>query len=356
MQKLKVELPYTSYDIFIGNDLLKDVGIYTKNSAGGNKAMVVTDETVNYLYGDIVLKSLSAAGYDVGLTVFPAGEQTKCMESLVSLYDRFADHGITRKDVVVALGGGVIGDLSGLAAATWLRGVKFVQVPTTLLAQIDSSVGGKVAIDMPHGKNLVGTFYQPCCVICDLDALKSLDDETFFCGLAEAIKCGIIADSELFSIIENAGDREQLYKIVNDIVLKSLNVKINVVQQDERDTGNRMLLNFGHTLGHAVEAAANFEIPHGRAVAIGMAAIARAVDANGISEDPIYKRLLRVLTRFELPTNAKYSVDELMPFILSDKKADSNSVTIVMPLKIGKAVLQTVSVGMLPTYAKEVSL
>ena len=313
------------YDIHIGSGLLADLGDMAAALGKVAKVCIVSDSNVWPLYGKIALGNLTRAGLDVVNFVFPAGEASKNGCTYLELMNFLAESQLTRTDLIVALGGGVVGDLAGFAAATYLRGIRFIQVPTTLLAAVDSSVGGKTAIDLPAGKNLCGAFCQPSLVLCDIDTLNTLPEDIFRDGCAEVIKYGILYDEPLFSTLEADGiqfDREA-------VIARCVELKRNVVMEDEFDTGSRMKLNLGHTIGHGVEAASNFAVSHGKAVAIGTAIISRA------SGCPDCNRILKLLEQFGLPTNTEFSAEMLYSSALSDKKRSGNSVNLIIPRSIG---------------------
>lgn len=306
MQTITVSLRERSYPIHIENGLLDRAGALIADTLGPCAVAVVTDDIVAPLYLQRLLHSLEAAGLRASSVVLPHGEKTKCLKSLEQLYTFFCGEHLTRADAVIALGGGVMGDLAGLAAATYLRGVRFVQVPTTLLAQVDSSVGGKVAVDLPQGKNLVGAFWQPSLVICDPETLRTLSDDYWRDGLGEVVKYGAIGDAELFSLLESRAPlgRDGLMAVMDDILRHCIQAKADVVAQDECDTGLRMILNFGHTLAHAVEACQHYEgLRHGEAVAVGMSVITRLSEARGLTLKGTSARLDALLLALRLPSS-----------------------------------------------------
>lgn len=314
-----------SYDIFIGSGLLSALGTKIKKLEKANKVCIVSDSNVWPLYGEAAKHSLESVGFYVVSHVFPAGEESKNGLVWLELLNIFAANQLTRSDIIVALGGGVVGDLAGFAAACYLRGIRYVQVPTTLLAAVDSSVGGKTAIDLPAGKNLAGAFYQPSLVLCDTDTLNTLPEDVFRDGCAEVIKYGILYDPKLFSHLEEKGlafDRET-------VITRCVELKRDVVMEDEFDTGARMKLNLGHTVGHGVEAKSQFSISHGKAVAIGTAIVSRAsccIDCD---------KILSVLKTFGLPTRTGYTAEELYTYALSDKKRSGGTVNLIIPRTIG---------------------
>lgn len=321
-----------NYDIHIGSGLLSSLGQQVKKLGKATKVCVVSESTVYPLYGKTVEDSLLASGFSVEHFVFPAGEASKNGTVFLELLNFLAEYGMTRSDIIVALGGGVVGDLAGFAASCFLRGIRFVQVPTTLLAAVDSSVGGKTAIDLPSGKNLAGSFCQPSLVICDIDCLNTLRLEVFQDGCAETIKYGILYDPDLFAHLEQNGlnfDREA-------VITRCVELKRDVVNRDEFDTGDRMKLNLGHTIGHGVEARSHFELSHGRSVAIGMAMIARASVAKQLLDGHACSRILQILEKFGLPVQTSYPTDELLSYMLSDKKRNGNTVKLIVPRSIGE--------------------
>lgn len=341
MKTLHIELGERSYDIRIAPGLLNRAGeeIRAVCPKAGRLA-VVTDSNVNPLYGKTVRTALEAAGFEVALFEIPAGETSKNAERLVWLWESFMDFGLTRTDAVVALGGGVVGDLTGFAAATTLRGVDFIQIPTTLLAQVDSSVGGKVAIDLNAGKNLAGTFWQPKLVLMDPDTLKTLPDETFSDGMAEVIKYGCIADKPFFDLLATHPTRAAVMENVESVLYTCCDIKRSVVEKDERDTGNRMMLNFGHTIGHAYELAGRYETwTHGQAVAAGMMAALKLGAALGITPAELAPRVESVLKAYGLPTAISCGGETYAAAIGRDKKGAGADITLVLLDNLGHAVL-----------------
>jgi 3-dehydroquinate synthase len=328
------------YDVVIGRDLLKNSGQLVRAAIGDCRLAVVTDSNVAGLYLSPVLASLKAAGYDACSFVFPAGEENKRMNTLSDMLEFFADQHLTRKDCVIALGGGVTGDMAGFAAGCYLRGIRYVQMPTTLLAAVDSSVGGKTAVDLSAGKNLAGLFHQPSLVVCDTDTFETLSADEFANGAAEAIKTGILDDEALFSLFE-AGDARQN---ISDIVEQCVAFKARIVEADETETGIRKTLNLGHTAGHAIERCSDFTIPHGHAVAAGLAIIARAAERLGWAKEPIARRIEHALARNGLPITTSFSAEALAEAALSDKKRAGGTITLVVPNKIGDCALVEVPV------------
>ena len=337
MITLTVGLGERSYDIVCGRGLLSNVGdIVAPLGRAGRKVFVLTDSDVAPLWLGKTVASLRAAGLDVSSGTLPAGEKTKRFDSLMAVYSMFADAGLTRSDLVVTLGGGVIGDLGGFAAATYLRGLDFVQIPTTLLAQVDSAVGGKVAVDLPWGKNLAGAFWQPRAVVVDPDVLDTLPDDYFSDGMAEVIKYGCIRDRDLFARLDEAGSREGLRVHIEEIVMRCCDIKRVVVERDERDTGERMLLNFGHTYGHALEKYYNYEkISHGAAVAVGMRTICSIAERKGLTAKGCADKITALCNKYGLSCRDDAPYDEVVGAIASDKKNLNGALNVVLLRDVG---------------------
>jgi len=331
------------YEVLIGSGILDQTGEMIAKVIFPCRAAVITDDTVDALYGDRMEKSLQNAGFSVCRTHFPHGEEHKNLHTYMQLMDFLCENQITRTDIIVALGGGVVGDTAGFAAATYLRGVRFVQVPTTLLAMVDSSVGGKTAVDLPHGKNLCGAFWQPSLVVCDTDTLGTLPEETYTDGLAECLKHGVLRDESLFDLLAI----EDVRKNINEIVARNVAIKADYVMQDERDTGLRQQLNLGHTLGHAVEKRSNFTITHGQSVAIGMVYAAKIAEKLNICDPSVPRRMEAALRHVGLPTAAPYSAEEIARVALGDKKRAGDIIHMVLPERIGRCLLHDVNVSIL---------
>ena len=340
MKTLTVALPGRSYDILIERGLLSQAGAHCRRVLPRASCLfVVTDSNVGPLYLDRVRAGLEGAGFQVTAHTVPAGEGAKCAARLSELWEAMMAAGLTRTDAVVALGGGVVGDLAGFAAATVLRGVDFVQMPTTLLAQVDSSVGGKVAIDLHHGKNLAGAFWQPKLVLMDPDALDTLDDQTFADGMAEVVKYGCIRDAAFSDFLEARPSRGELMAEIEHILYTCCDIKRGVVERDERDTGERMLLNFGHTLGHAYELAGHYETwSHGQAVAAGMCAAAKLGVKLGVTPAEVPPRLEGVLSSLGLPTAISCTAEDYAAAVGLDKKGAGDSISVILLDKLGHAV------------------
>ena len=329
------------YAVTIGPGLLKDCGARLREVLPPPCHMaVVTDSTVGPLYLETVTESLSAAGYAVSTYTFPAGEGSKSFETLSGILEFLASERLTRTDCLIALGGGVVGDMAGFAAACYLRGIRYVQMPTTLLAAVDSSVGGKTAIDLRAGKNLAGAFLQPAAVLCDTNCLNTLPPAVFAGGAAEAIKTGVLCDETLFALFEDGA----LKADPAEAVARCVGYKAGVVERDEKEQGERKLLNLGHTVGHAVEKCSGYSIPHGHAVAAGLAVIARASEALGWAEEPLAARICACLRKNALPVSAEYPPEALAEAALADKKRAGGNITLAVPKKIGLCELKTVPV------------
>ncbi len=319
------------YCVKIGSGLLNQIGSELKAVTKATRVCIVSDSNVAPVYEKTVAGALEAAGYSCLSFVFPAGEERKCATTYLALLNFLAEHHFTRSDCLIALGGGVVGDLTGFAAATYLRGIAYVQIPTTLLAAVDSSVGGKTAIDLDAGKNLVGAFYQPSLVLCDIDTLNTLPRDIFRDGCAEVIKYAILYDEALFAHLLEKDlrfDREA-------VIARCVELKRDVVAKDEFDNGERQKLNLGHTVGHGVEANSHFSVSHGQAVAIGMAIVARAAAKLGICPVICKDAILRALEIFHLPVTTAYTSQMLYTAALSDKKRSGGTVNLIIPERIG---------------------
>ena len=353
MKSIHIDLGKDSYDIQIENGLLDRAGEYICNLTKSQTLAVISDTSVDGLYGERLEQALRKANYHVRRIVFPAGEKYKCADSLLHLYQELSDAGITRSDCIIAFGGGVVGDLGGFAAATFLRGVPFIQIPTTIIAQVDSSVGGKVGIDLPSGKNQAGSFYQPKGVLIDPDLLRSLPLRFIHDGLGEVIKYGCISDEELFNLLESLDDTT-ISAHWEEIIERCCATKGRIVERDVLDLGERMLLNFGHTIGHAVERCYGYGYyTHGEGVAAGMAMLTGTTEQMGLTEPGTTDRLCRVLEKYGLPTDVQASADDLLRYIGNDKKKRGNCMTLVILKKIGHSELLPVSADELPKYIRK---
>lgn len=342
MERIKVGTSRT-YEIHIEEGLLGCVAEECKAVLKSEKLLLLTDSNVEPLYGETVHNSLSAAGYAVYDYVIPAGEDSKSTEQYLRVVSTLAKEGFSRSDAIVALGGGVVGDLAGFCASSYLRGIPFVQIPTTLLACVDSSVGGKTAVNLPEGKNLLGAFYQPRLVLVDPRTLKTLSPSVYADGMAEVIKYGMIRDPELFDALERHAWTD------TQIITRCITIKSEIVAADEFDNGCRLLLNYGHTIGHAIEHCSHFEISHGSAVAIGMSVMARAEsDAEALAD-----RLEAVLTGYDLPTACAFSADELYTAAMADKKRRNQTLHIITVPTLGNGTVVTIPVEELNAYLRK---
>ncbi|MCQ4636597.1 3-dehydroquinate synthase [Anaerovorax odorimutans] len=352
MEKILITASKT-YEVLTGEGLLPRAGrlIRPVLSEKAQKLCIVTDDTVDRLYSGVLSDSLTDAGYETVKFVFPPGEASKSLDTLSELLEFLADHQLTRSDALIALGGGIVGDLTGFAAASYLRGIDFVQVPTTLLAAVDSSVGGKTGINLKAGKNLAGAFWQPSLVLFDIDTMKTLSYDLLLDGAAEAIKAGAIADRELFSYIDRV-DRLDAPETIRYLSSRAIEIKRQVVEADERDTGVRQLLNFGHTVGHAIEKCSDFSISHGHAVAMGMVICARAALALGWSQEDCLSPLLASLEKFSFPLACPYSAEELCNAALKDKKRMGDTITLVIPAALGDCRLKKIPISQLNEFIK----
>lgn len=337
------------YEVNIERGALARAGELIRPVLGNCRLGILTDDTVNALYGDKLVSALSGAGYETVKFVIPHGESSKSPENLFAFLNFLAEHHLTRTDALVALGGGVVGDLCGLAASLCLRGIPFVQIPTTLLAAVDSSVGGKTAVDIPAGKNLVGSFWQPSLVICDPDTLATLPENIFRDGCAEVIKYGAILDSDLFDRLKNP-----IQPQLEEVIARCVELKRDVVTQDEFDRGLRGLLNFGHTLGHGIEKESQFAVSHGAAVAKGMALAAKLAVHMGVCAPSCAEELIALLFQYGFDLSCPFSAEALYTASLSDKKRAGDSITLILPEKVGHCVLHKMPCTELLPLLKEI--
>ncbi|MDD4984433.1 MAG: 3-dehydroquinate synthase [Dehalococcoidales bacterium] len=343
MKKLRLRLGSNSYDIAIGSGILKQSGHQLKERGfAGGRLVVISNSVVHDLYGDVVGHSLTASGFTVNNLTIPDGEEQKSLETAGRLYRELAECYAERTTPILALGGGVIGDLAGFVAATYLRGVPLIQLPTTLLAQVDSSIGGKVALDHDRLKNKIGAFYQPRLVISDIDTIRTLDDKQFTNGLAEVIKYGVIRDEGFFTYLENNLDKIKTLdaETLEEIVFRSAKIKAEVVEKDEKDLGLRAILNFGHTVGHAIESVSDFKVSHGEAVAIGMLAAARISQRMSVLAQNELARLESLVRRAGLPTRLPDpEMGKLVAAMKQDKKVLKGRLRFVLPESLGKVFI-----------------
>lgn len=342
MEKVIVVAKDKTYEIAIETGLFKELPAIFRREYFGRKLAIVTDSNVFPLYGKEFSENLEKEGFDILPIVFEAGEKNKDLSTLESIYNKLADNGFTRSDAIVALGGGVVGDMAGLAAATFLRGMGYIQVPTTLLAMVDSSIGGKVAVDMSQGKNLIGAFYQPDAVFTDPMLLDTLNDRQFSNGMAELLKHGFIRDADLYNELANGDlNRSDLSEKMDFLIYTSCVIKRNIVEEDEFDNGVRQVLNFGHTIGHAIERVQNYSgLSHGEAVSVGMILITKMTEKMGLTKKGEAEKIKDVLIKYGLPSALPdIDKDELVRAISLDKKNRSGKITIAYVEEIGEGKL-----------------
>ncbi|MDD5590731.1 MAG: 3-dehydroquinate synthase [Dehalococcoidales bacterium] len=342
MKEIRLRLGSNSYDIDIGPGILKQSGHQLKKIGFAGRLVVISNPVVHDLYGDAVGRSLTASGFAVTTLTVPDGEEQKSLETAGRLYRELAECHAERTTPILALGGGVIGDLAGFVAATYLRGVPLIQLPTTLLAQVDSSIGGKVALDHDRLKNKIGAFYQPRLVISDIDTIRTLDGKQFTNGLAEVIKYGVIRDEGFFAYLENNLDKIKMLdaKTLEEIIFRSAKIKVEVVEQDEKDLGLRAILNFGHTVGHAIESVSDFKVSHGEAVAIGMLAAARISRRMSILAQNELDRMESLIRRVGLPTRLPDpAMRKLIAAMKQDKKVLKGRLRFILPESLGKVFI-----------------
>lgn len=345
MKSLLVKLSEKNYHVYIENDLLDHIGSEIKKIYRGRKIAIITDENVNNFYGERIKNSLEKSNYLVHTIVVEPGEKSKSINTLAEVFSKLLDFGITKSDLIIAFGGGVTGDLGGFAASTLLRGIPLIQVPTSLLAQVDSSIGGKVAIDMPKGKNLIGSFYHPEAVFIDPLLLKTLDRRFLYDGMAEVIKYGCIKNRDLFDKLMNIGSEKELFYNIEEIIYSCCRIKRDIVERDEKDLGERMILNFGHTIGHAIEKCFDFtRYTHGEAVAIGMHTIIRKSEEDKMTPpgmaEAIRKNLRKYNLPFELPQIKK---EEIIKAINLDKKSRGEYIDIILLKDIGEGIIKSIN-------------
>lgn len=334
------------YDVIVGNGLLDQIESYVCILTKSAKIAVISDSNVWPLYGESVINRLNGSGFETCHFVFEAGEESKNANTYFSILNFLAENQLTRSDFLIALGGGVVGDITGFAAATFLRGISYIQIPTTLLAMVDSSVGGKTAIDLPAGKNLAGAFYQPVMVLCDLNTLNTLPNNIFRDGCAEVIKYGVLYDPELFAHLSQ-------YKLDFDreyVISKCIEWKNNAVTADEFDRGERQKLNLGHTIGHSIEKESQFTVSHGQAVAMGMDIVTKAAYSKGFCDNITYAELHSVLCAFGLSTSTSYSATVIYDSMLSDKKRFGKTLNLIIPQRIGSCIIHPTPIDELQSF------
>ncbi len=332
------------YDIIIGKNILEKAGAYINTCLPPCRLCIITDSTVNSIYAQVVMTSLMEHGYQTSKIVFPAGEHSKNLTTYSNILEAMADEGLTRSDAVVALGGGVVGDLAGFAAATYMRGIPYIQIPTTYMAAIDASVGGKTGINLLCGKNLSGAFWQPSMVFCDYHTFDSLPPAKLMDGIAEAVKCAAVSEESLLPHI-----RKKDYEYV---IERCVSIKKSIVEADERDTGLRQILNFGHTVGHGIEKLSSFSVSHGQAVAKGLIVEARAAYRFGLAPVDIASPLQDILAEMGFDLSVDYSPEEIYQYALMDKKIMGDKITMVIPESLGKCRLHKISLSELQKFIR----
>ena len=334
-----VKLKVNASEVLIGKGLFENFSYHILNVTEPCKALILSDETVAKLYAEKLRKNLEKSGFKVSEFIIKPGEKSKTLSTAMKVYEKMASEFISRGDVIISIGGGIVSDIAGFAAATYLRGIKFVSIPTSLLAQIDASIGGKNGINLSCGKNLVGTFYNPELVLVDSNFLLTLPKKELRCGIAEAIKCGCIKDEKLFEIFEN----ENFENNLDEIIKRSIAVKKQLAEKDEFDLGERKLLNFGHTLGHAYEKLGNFEtFSHGEAVSIGMNEITKISEKLGLTKAGTAERLAEVLKKNSLPVSSSFAKKDVLKAVLHDKKISGSFIDLAVLKSIGSSFIHRV--------------
>ena len=339
-ETVEVKTRFGKYRVVIDSGM--DYGKLALNVKKPCKVVIVSDDNVFPLYGNAAIGSFRESGYQTGSYILKNGEGSKTLDTVAEMLNFLANEKLTRGDMLVALGGGVVGDITGFVSAIYLRGVDYIQIPTTILAAVDSSVGGKTGVDLSAGKNLVGAFHQPVAVLCDTNVFATLPKAVYADGMAEVIKHGMIADREMLLSLNGITPVRMCYRNVA--------IKASLVEKDEFDTGVRRLLNFGHTVGHAVEAVSNYRVSHGNAVAIGMTVITRAGEKSAMTDSACLGDLVKALERYGLPTRCDFSAKELVEAALHDKKRLGGTVTLVIPKKTGQAELFDLPVEQLEDF------
>ncbi len=343
MTELIVGLGERSYPIFIEKGFLSKIGADLKQRNVGNRYCIIADDRVAEIYGETLIKSLTEAGLHSEILTFPHGESSKNLSTVATLASGLARLGFDRQDAIIAFGGGVSGDIAGFLASSYMRGIPFVQIPTTLLAQVDSSVGGKTGVDIPEGKNLVGAFYQPKAVYIDINVLHTLPSEELLGGLAEVIKYGVIRDGKFFTFLKD--NREGILalddELISQVIYTCCKIKADVVSEDEKEGGVRKILNYGHTIGHAVEGTSNYSIIHGLAVSIGMVAAARLSVMNSLLTEAEAEQVSSILQDYRMPIEVPENLDRatIKKYLLTDKKTVGGVVFFVLPTQIGDTVV-----------------
>ncbi len=352
MKTIEVNLKETKYNIYIENNIICKIGEEIKKVCNGNKVAIITDHNVKALYGEDLKQQIEDREFSVRLISIDPGEKSKNLKNLEKLYEKLCHFNLTRNDIIITLGGGVVGDIGGFLAATYLRGVPYIQIPTSILSQVDSSVGGKVGVDLAYGKNLVGTFYQPKAVFIDPMVLSTLSEKFLCDGLGEVVKYGFIKDRTIIDDLMNCKDYNELLQHMEEIIYKCCDIKKTFVEEDEKDLGVRMVLNFGHTIGHGIEKYFNYDkYSHGEAVAIGMARITEKIESKGIAKKGTFSTMKKVLERYNLPyTMPDMDKKELIRILSMDKKNYSGYINLILIEDIGKAFIKKVSIDELENY------
>lgn len=343
MKKLRVKTS-RPYDVVVGSGLLDNIADEIAEIKKPGKCIIISDDNVWALYGEKLKNALTEKGYSASECVFPHGEASKTMDTVETLLECCFENQLTRSDFAIALGGGIVGDVTGFMSSIYLRGIDFIQIPTTLLAAIDSSVGGKTGVNCAHGKNLIGAFHQPVKVICDTDTFNTLPEDIYTAGICEALKYGVIRDAELFESMLDENSN------IEDTVYRCIEIKAQIVENDEFDHGERQLLNFGHTLGHSIEALSKYEISHGHGVGLGMLLITKACEDKGICEKGVSDKIKNALIQFNVINECPYTPSELASVAMNDKKRKGNSITLVVPEYIGKCSLHKIKINELEEF------
>jgi len=353
---IEVKASNGTYPIYIKNGLLGEIGVEIKKIYKGKKIAIVTDSNVDEFYGLRLISSLKTVGFETFKIVVKAGEESKSFQTLLEVYDQLLDFKINRGDIIIALGGGVVGDLAGFAASTFLRGISLIQIPTSLLAQVDSSVGGKVAVDLPRGKNLVGSFYMPKAVFIDPLLLGTLKDRFLNDGMGEVIKYGAIKDSELFYNLMEYENKEALMTEIDKIIYKCCSIKADIVEVDEKDTGDRMLLNYGHTIGHAIEQFFNYaKYSHGEAISMGMYSIAKLGEELGKTKIGTSIAIKDILIKYNLPwTLPEMKSEDIIEAISHDKKNIGRAMNLILIEAIGSSFIEKIDIAKIKDYLKKI--
>ena len=341
----------TPYEILIDAGILSECGVYVRKVTSAKKALIICDTNVFPLYGGTVKKSLEENGFKVFSHVFTAGEASKNLDTVSGMIKAMCEAELSRTDIVIALGGGVVGDMAGFASAIYLRGIDFIQIPTTLLSQVDSSVGGKTGCDLSFGKNLIGAFHNPRLVLIDPTTIETLPARYKNDGIGEIIKYGLIKSEKLFDTLLNCNSIDD---VLTDVIFECVDIKRQVVENDFTEKGERMLLNFGHTIGHAIEKYQNFEgLAHGEAIGVGMLIITKAAETAGLTEQGTKEKIEKVLNKFSLPTSAGVKNKELVEIMLYDKKRRGDNINLVLIEKVGKSFVKEMPIKDLKVFLAE---